>query len=149
LELPHRHEEDNVHYFPRGLIPSIHEEVALKIPKTLHEAIQAALRAEAAETEIETTQRSTGRLNVIKEDSDFSEAAEEVEGESDEDSHGSTDEKPRELYENRRLKRRSTDSRRRATASFFTIGDTSLSSAQTRRTRRTTECENPGRERET
>jgi hypothetical protein len=50
LELPHRHEEDNVHDFHRG--PSIHKEVALKNPKTLHEAIQAALRAEAAGTKI-------------------------------------------------------------------------------------------------
>jgi hypothetical protein len=98
LELPHRDEEDNVPDFPRGLRLSIHKEVALKIPKTLHEAIQAALRAEAAETKIETTQRSTCRLNVIKEDSDFSEAAEEVESESKEDSHGATDEKPRESY---------------------------------------------------
>jgi hypothetical protein len=67
LELLHRHEEDNVHDFQRGLRPSIHKEVALKNPKTLHEAVQAALRAEAAETKIETTQRSTCRLNVIEE----------------------------------------------------------------------------------
>jgi hypothetical protein len=58
----------NVHDFQRGLRPSIHKEVALKNPKTLHEAIQAALRAEAAETKIETTQRSTSRLNPIEED---------------------------------------------------------------------------------
>jgi hypothetical protein len=97
LELPHRHEEDNVHDFQRGLRPSIHKEVALKNPKTLHEAIQAALRAQAAETKIETTQRSTCRLNAIEEDIDFSEAAEEIDSESDEDSHGVTEEKPREL----------------------------------------------------
>jgi hypothetical protein len=30
LELPHCHEEDNVHDFQRGLGPSIHKEVALK-----------------------------------------------------------------------------------------------------------------------
>jgi hypothetical protein len=48
LELPPRHKEDNVHDFHRGLRPSIHKEVALKNPKTLHEAIQAALRGEAA-----------------------------------------------------------------------------------------------------
>jgi hypothetical protein len=48
----------------------------MKDPKTLHEAIQAALRAEAGETKIENNQRSTGRLNVTKEDSDFSEAVE-------------------------------------------------------------------------
>jgi hypothetical protein len=98
LEFPHRHEEDTVNDFQRGLRPSIHKEVALKTPKTLHEAIQAALRAEAAKTKIETTQRSTCRLNVIEEDSDFSEAAEEVDNDSEEDSHDATDEKPRELY---------------------------------------------------
>jgi hypothetical protein len=42
-------------------------------------------------------------LIVIEECSDFSEAAEEVDNESEEDSHGTTDEKPRELYEIRRL----------------------------------------------
>jgi hypothetical protein len=109
LELPQRHEEDNVHDFQRGLRPSIYKEVALKNPKTLHEAIQAALRAEAAETKIETTQRSTGRLNDIEEDNDFSEAAEEVDSESEEDSHGATDEKPRELYEIRRLTQEEVD----------------------------------------
>jgi hypothetical protein len=109
LELPHRHEEDNVHDFQRGLRPSIHKEVALKNPKTLHEAIQAALRAEAAETKIETTQRSTGRLNAIEEDSDFSEAGEEIDSESEEDSHGATEEKPRELYEIRRLTQEEVD----------------------------------------
>jgi hypothetical protein len=103
LELPHRHEEDDVHDFQRGLRPSIHKEVALKNPKTLHEAIQAALRAGASKTKIETTQRSTCRLNVIEEDRDFSESLEEVHNESEEDSHGATDEKPRELYEIRRL----------------------------------------------
>jgi hypothetical protein len=75
----------------------------MKNPKTLHEAIQATLRAEAAETKIETAQRSTCRLNVLEEDGDFSEAAEEVDIESEKDSHGATDEKPRELYEIRRL----------------------------------------------
>jgi hypothetical protein len=110
LELPHRHEEDNAHDFQSGLRPSIHKEVALKNPKTLHEAIQAALRAEAAETEIETTQRSTGRLNAIEEDIDFSEAAEEFDSESEEDSHGATDEKPREVYEIRPLTQEEVDS---------------------------------------
>jgi hypothetical protein len=109
LELPHRHEEDNVHDFQCGLRPSIHKEVALKNPKALQEAIQAALRAEAAETKIGTTQFSTNRLNVIEEDSDFSEAAEEVDCESEEDSHGTTDEKPRELYEIRRLTQNEVD----------------------------------------
>jgi hypothetical protein len=109
LELPHRHEEDNVHDFQRGLGPSIHKEVALKNPKTLHEAIQAAMRAEATETKIETTQRLTGRLNAIKEDNDFSEAAEELDNESEEESHGATDEKPRELYEIRRLTQEEVD----------------------------------------
>jgi hypothetical protein len=85
LEFPHRHEEDNVHDFQRGLRPSIHKEVAQKNPKTLHEAFQVALRAEAVETKIKTTQRSTCRLNVIGEDSDFSETAEEVDSESEED----------------------------------------------------------------
>jgi hypothetical protein len=74
LKLPHRHEEDNGHDFQPGLRPSIRKEISLKDPKTLRGAIQAAMRAEAAETKIETTQRSTGRLNVIEEDSDFSEA---------------------------------------------------------------------------
>jgi hypothetical protein len=109
LELPHRHEEDNVHDFQRGIRPSTHKQVALKNPKTLHEAIQAALRAEATETKIETTQRSTGRLNVIEEDIDFSEAAEEVDSESEEDSHGATDEKPREMYDIRRLTQEEVD----------------------------------------
>jgi len=54
LELPHRHEEDNVHDFLSGLRPSVHREVALKDPRTLTEAIQAALRAEAAEQRVET-----------------------------------------------------------------------------------------------
>lgn len=35
LELPHRHEEDNVHYFQRGLKPHICKEVALKNPNIL------------------------------------------------------------------------------------------------------------------
>jgi hypothetical protein len=109
LELPHRHEEDNVHDFQRGLRPSIHKEVALKSPKTLHEAIQAALQAEAAETKIETTQRSTGRLNAIEEDNDFSEATEEIDSASEEDSYGATEEKPRELYEIRRLTQEEVD----------------------------------------
>jgi hypothetical protein len=78
LELPYRHEEDYVHDFQRGLKPSIPKEVALKKLKTLHEAIQATLRAEAAETKIETTQRSTSQMNAIEEESDFSEAVEEV-----------------------------------------------------------------------
>jgi hypothetical protein len=56
------------------------------------------MRAEAVETKIETTQCSTCRLNVIEEDSNFSEAAEEVGNESEEDSHETTDEKPREQY---------------------------------------------------
>jgi hypothetical protein len=81
----------------------------MKNPKTLHEATQAALRAEAAETKIGTIQRSTGRHNVIEEDSDFSEAAEEVDSESEEDSHGATYEKPRELYEIRRLTQEEVD----------------------------------------
>jgi hypothetical protein len=93
----------------RGLRPSIHKEVALKNPKTLHEAIQAALRAEAAETKIEATQRSTGRLNTIEEDNDFSKATEEFDSESEEDSHGATDEKPRELYAIRRLTQEEVD----------------------------------------
>jgi hypothetical protein len=103
LELPHRHEEDSVYDFQRNLRPSIHKEVALKNPKALHEVIQAALRAEAIESKIETTQRSIGRVDVIEEDINFSEAAEEVDNESEEDLHGTTDEKPREFYEIRRL----------------------------------------------
>jgi hypothetical protein len=81
----------------------------LKNSKTLHEAIQAALRTEAAETKIETTQRSTCRLSAIEEDNDFLEAAKEVDSESEEDSHGATDEKPRELYEIRRLTQEEVD----------------------------------------
>jgi hypothetical protein len=38
-------------------------------------------------------------LNAIEEDNDFSDAAEEVDSKSDEDSHGATDENPRKLYE--------------------------------------------------
>jgi hypothetical protein len=108
LELPHRHEEANVHDFQRGQRPSIHKEVALKNPKTMHEAIQASLRAEAAQTKIETTQRSTGKLNVIEDDSKL-EAAEEVDTESEEDSHGTTNEKLRELCEIRRLTQEEVD----------------------------------------
>jgi hypothetical protein len=67
------------------------------------------MRAEAAETKIETTQRSTCRLNAIEEDNEFSEAAEEFDSESEEDSHGATDEKPRELYEIRRLTQEDVD----------------------------------------
>jgi hypothetical protein len=53
LELPHRHEEDNVHDFLYGLRPSVHREVPLKDPRTLTEAIQAALRPEATEQRVE------------------------------------------------------------------------------------------------
>jgi hypothetical protein len=49
------------------------------------------------------TQRSTGRHTVIDDDIDFSESVEEINSESEEDSHGATDENPRELYEIRRL----------------------------------------------
>jgi hypothetical protein len=105
LELPHRHEEHNVHDFQRGLRTSIHKEVAITDPKTLHEAIQAAFRAEATATKIETTQRSTCQLDVIEEDNDYSEAVEEADSESEEDLHYATDEKPRELYEIRRRTR--------------------------------------------
>jgi tRNA A37 N6-isopentenylltransferase MiaA len=67
------------------------------------------MRAEAAETKIETTQRSTCRLNAIEKDNDFSEAAEEFDSESEEDSHGATDERLRELYEIRRLTQEEVD----------------------------------------
>jgi hypothetical protein len=109
LGLAHRREEDSVHDFQRGLRPSIHKEVDLNNPKTLHEAIQAAVRAVAAKTKLETTQRSTCRPPVIEEDSDFSEAAEEVDGESEEDSHGATHEKQRKLYDIRRLTQEDVD----------------------------------------
>jgi hypothetical protein len=64
---------------------------------------------EASETKIETTQRSTNRLNVIQEDSDFSEADEEIGTEAEEDSHGATDAKARELYDIRRLTQEEVD----------------------------------------
>jgi hypothetical protein len=48
-------------------------------------------------------------MNAIEEDSDFLEAAEEVDSESGEDSHDATDEKPRELYEIRRLTQEEVD----------------------------------------
>jgi hypothetical protein len=48
-------------------------------------------------------------LNVIEDDSDFSEAAEEVDNESEEDLHGATDEKPRELYEIQHLTQEEVD----------------------------------------
>jgi hypothetical protein len=32
LELPHRHEKDNVHDFQRGLRPTVHKEIAMKSP---------------------------------------------------------------------------------------------------------------------
>ena len=73
LELPHRTEEDNVHDFQRGLRQSIRKEVALKDPKTLAEAVQAALAVEAAERETEDTRTDTStarRLHVMASDSD-------------------------------------------------------------------------------
>jgi hypothetical protein len=48
-------------------------------------------------------------VNVIEENRDFSEAPEEVDNESEEDSHGATDEKPRELYEIRGLTHEEVD----------------------------------------
>jgi hypothetical protein len=90
LDPYHRHEEDNVHDFERGLIPSIHKEVTLNNPKTLDETMSAALRGEAAQTKIETAESSICRLNVLKEDSNFSEEAEEVDSELEKDSHGAT-----------------------------------------------------------
>jgi hypothetical protein len=48
-------------------------------------------------------------LNVLKEDSDFLEATEEVDSESEEDLHGAPDEKSRELYEIRRLTHEEVD----------------------------------------
>jgi hypothetical protein len=45
----------------------------------------------------------------VEEDNDLSEAAEEVDSESEEDSYGATDEKPRELYEIRRLNQEEVD----------------------------------------
>jgi hypothetical protein len=91
------------------------------------------MRAEAAETKIETTQRSTGRLNAIEEDNDFSVAAEEVDSESEENSHGATDEKPRELYEIRRLTQEDVDRFKKEGKCFICHRrDTSLSTAQTK-----------------
>jgi hypothetical protein len=48
-------------------------------------------------------------LNVIEEESDFSKAAEAVDSESAEDSHGTTNEKPWELYEIQRLTQEDVD----------------------------------------
>jgi hypothetical protein len=81
----------------------------MKNPYTLHEAIQVALRAEATTTKIGTTQRSTGRMNVIEEGNDFSEVTEEVDNESGKDSHGATYEKPREMFDIRRLTQEEVD----------------------------------------
>ena len=86
LELPHRHEDDNVHDFVRGLKPSIQKEVAMKDPRTLSDAVQAALRAESAENKIESGTRTntrTGALNNINEDS-----TDEYDYDSDADSTG-------------------------------------------------------------
>lgn len=96
LELPQRHEDDNVHDFQKGLNPSIHKEVALKNPKTLADAIQAALRAEAAEQKIANSNRTkTARLNVM--DSDSEEADDSDGTEEDAEDDGA------DLYEIRRL----------------------------------------------
>lgn len=88
LELPHRHEADNVHDFIKGLKPSIHREVKLKDPRTLNEAVETALRAEAAEQEAEYSNKNanrTARLNAMDDgDSDYSQ--EEPTDDSDEDS---------------------------------------------------------------
>eukprot|EP00873_Tetraselmis_striata_P021239 jgi/Tetstr1/441503/TSEL_029734.t1 len=71
LELPHRHEEDNVHDFQRGLKPHIRKEVALKNPKTLAEAVQAALAVEAAERETDVHREiRRERLNIMDDDGD-------------------------------------------------------------------------------
>eukprot|EP00873_Tetraselmis_striata_P019281 jgi/Tetstr1/439545/TSEL_027974.t1 len=71
LELPHRHEEDNVHDFQRVLKPHIRKEVALKNPKTLAEAVQAALAVEAAERETDVHREiRRERLNIMDDDGD-------------------------------------------------------------------------------
>eukprot|EP00873_Tetraselmis_striata_P043987 jgi/Tetstr1/464251/TSEL_009056.t1 len=71
LELPHRHEEYNVHDFQRGLKPHIRKEVALKNPKTLTEAVQAALFVEAAERETDVHREiRRERLNIMDDDGD-------------------------------------------------------------------------------
>lgn len=78
LELPHRHEEDNVHDFQRGLKPSIRKEVALKNPKTLADAVQAALAVEAAERESDRDSTRRGRLAAL-------DGADDTESEEDQD----------------------------------------------------------------
>lgn len=88
LELPHRHEEDNVHDFQRGLKPTIRKEVALKNPKTLAEAVQAALAVEAAEREAAGgTDRDhhRGRLAAIEGDSETDDERNEAREDSDDD----------------------------------------------------------------
>jgi hypothetical protein len=98
-----------VTYMISNAVPSIHKNIAMKNSRTPHEAIKAALRAKAVYTKIETTQRLTCRMNFIEEDNDFSEVAEEVDSELKEDSHDGTDEKPRVLYEMRRLTQEEVD----------------------------------------
>lgn len=99
LELPHRHEEDNVHDFQRGLKPYIRKEVALKNPKTLAEAVQAALAVEAADREIDGNRETRReRLNVIDEADDGTETDDADDLESSND-----DEKTHDLMMARRL----------------------------------------------
>lgn len=86
LELPHRHEADNVHDFIKGLKPSIHREVKLKDPRTLNEAVETALRAEAAEQEAEYSNKSskTARMNVMGE-TESDDSQDDSSDDSDED----------------------------------------------------------------
>jgi hypothetical protein len=96
VELPHRHEEDNVHDFLSGLRPSVHREVALKDPRTLTEAIQATLRAEAAEQRVEAeTTRNMPKFSSPPERSRLNHVAtidSEKDSDNDEDSETADEE---------------------------------------------------------
>jgi hypothetical protein len=78
-------------------------------------------------------------LNVIEGGTNFWEATQEVDRESEEDSQGASDEKPRELYDIRRHTQEEVNKFKKDGKCFiFHERDTSLSIALTGRTRKMT-----------
>jgi hypothetical protein len=132
LELPHRTEEDNVHDFQRGLRQSIRKEVALKDPKTLTEAVQAALAVEAAERETEENRTDTSTARRLQLMASASDHDEESEGNQDHDDDGDESPKDQNLFLARRLtaEEMEKNSRRRANVLFAARKDTSPLPAQ-------------------
>lgn len=132
LELPHRTEEDNVHDFQRGLRQSIRKEVALKDPKTLTEAVQAALAVEAAERETEENRTDTSTARRLQLMASASDHDEESEGNQEHDDDGDESPKDQNLFLARRLtaEEMEKNSRRRANVLFAARKDTSPLPAQ-------------------